>query len=244
LPLLAIDTATEVLALALSRDGSVLSEAGIEAGRSHLELLLPQVRQMLDDNGLAIGDVRGLAVGVGPGTFSGLRVGIATARAFSQALEAPLAGFSTLEAVALELAGKDPAHAAPVVMPLIDAKRGQVFAQLFRKADNSDVAAISGILCLDPEDLVRSLAELTTEPILAGGNGAIAYRDRLAGSSQLELLDTGDTANRVRASWHLRAIRDGISFEPRQLLSVTPVYVREPDADKTILLRKREPWLK
>jgi len=244
LTLLAIDTATEVLALALCRDGSVLAEASIDAGRSHLELLLPQVQRMLDENGMSITDVRGLAVGVGPGTFSGLRVGIATARALSQALEAPLAGFSTLEALALELTRNDPANTSPVVMPLIDAKRGQVFAQLFRKSGAGDVTAISGILCLDPEDLVRGLPEITTEPVRAGGNGAISYRDRLAGSAQLELLDAEQPANQVRASWHLRAIHDGISFEPRQLLSVIPVYVREPDADKTILLRKREPWLK
>jgi tRNA threonylcarbamoyladenosine biosynthesis protein TsaB len=244
LPALAIDTATEVLALALAENGAILAESSIDAGRSHLELLLTAVHKLLEENSMTIRDVDAIAAGTGPGTFSGLRVGIATARALAQTLKVPLTGFSTLESLALELAGDVPFPESPMIMPLIDAKRGQVFTQFFRKEGENRVTPESEILCLDPDQLLEMQPRMTWGDVRAGGNGATAYHDLFAQAKNIDLLTVDDPRNRVRAVWHLRAVKDGNIFDPRQLLAVVPFYVREPDADRTILLRKKEPWLK
>jgi|SRR5665811_552118 len=242
--ILAIDTATEVLALALGDGEMVLAESSIDAGRSHLEMLLPAAFDLLGSTGMTIGDVTAIVVGTGPGTFSGLRVGIATARALAQSLEIPLFGFSTIEALAKELAFGIETSMPGWVLPLIDARRGQVFTQLYKKEGNERLKPESEVLCLDPDKLSGVLSVTAADAIRAGGNGALAYRQVLADSGRLDLLDTDDRANRVRAAWHVGALNTVPDYKPGQLLDVLPIYVREPDANKTILLKKREPWLK
>lgn len=241
---LAIDTATEVLSLALGEGEQVLAESGIDAGRSHLEMLLPAAQELLNSAGMTINDVTAIIVGTGPGTFSGLRVGIATARALAQSLEIPLFGSSTLEALAKELAVGMDSSKPGWVLPLIDARRGQVFTRLYRKEGENGLKPESEVLCIDPDKLSGVLPETSTEAVRAGGNGVLAYREILAANQQLALLQASDQANRVRASWHLGALHAVTEYQPGQLLTVLPLYVREPDADKTVLQKKREPWLK
>ena len=133
MPTLSFDTATDVLSLALGEGERVLAEIDIDAGRSHLERLLPAARELLGRAGMSIDDMTSIVVGTGPGTFSGLRVGIATARALAQSLEIPLFGSSTLEALAKELAAGIDGSKHGWILPLIDARRSQVFTQLYRK---------------------------------------------------------------------------------------------------------------
>jgi len=244
LPALAIDTATDVLALAISEHGGIVAESNLDAGRHHLELLLPKIQDLLQEYEKSITDIEAIAVGTGPGTFSGLRVGIATARALSQMLRVPLAGFNTLEAVALQLAGEDAIAATPMLLPIIDAKRGQIFTQLYRREGEDRVVPESEVLCISPEGLPAKLVQIAPGKVKAGGNGAVAYHDQLGASSHLVLLPADHPANRVRAIWHFQALSKDAIYQPRQLLEVLPLYVREPDADRTILLRKKEPWLK
>lgn len=247
MPTLAIDTSTEVLALALGDGEEVLAELGIDAGRSHLEMLLPAVQDLLDSNGMAIGDLTAIVTGTGPGTFSGLRVGIATARALAQSLELPLFGYSSLEALANGLAAGAERPMPHWILPLIDARRGQVFARIYKKEGEKGLKPESEVLCLDPDRLSDILPEISEGSVRAGGNGALAFREILAAGGRLELLEKDDEANRMRAAWHISAAEDSeieAGYQPGKLLSVLPLYVREPDADKTVLLKKREPWLK
>src|SRR2546426_228465 len=111
---LAFDTATNVATSALVRDGEVLGERASQAGR-----VLVDVHALLGDAGCAPEDLTGIAVGTGPGSFTGVRIGLATARGLAVALELPVAGVSTLAALA---AG------APDAVAVIDAQRHEVFA--------------------------------------------------------------------------------------------------------------------
>jgi tRNA threonylcarbamoyladenosine biosynthesis protein TsaB len=110
---LALDTATEVATSALVRDGEVLGERASRAVR-----ILEDVDALLTEADLDAARVGGLAVGTGPGSYTGLRMGLVTARTLSLSLGAPVAGVSTLEALA---------HGAPGALPVIDGRRGEVF---------------------------------------------------------------------------------------------------------------------
>ncbi len=241
---LAFDTATEILAVSLGNNGKVICEEGIEAGRSHLEMLLPSIQNLLKGNNYSLSDIDRIVAGIGPGTFSGLRVGVSTARALAQTLEIPLSGFSTLEAMALELNRRFAHSGLRKLMPLIDAKRGQVFTQFYRIEGEGVIAPESDVLCLDPVSLVGRVGVIAQEKVGAGGNGAIPYRDAFAGSNLLELLPVEDEGNRVHAGWLLHKPGSHLDQDVNNLRNLVPMYVREPDADKTILLRKKEPWLK
>lgn len=246
MPVLAIDTATEVCAVALGEGGRLLGESVIDAGRSHLEMLLPEIHTLLENHGLATRDIRALAVGTGPGTFSGLRVGIATARGLAQGLRVPLRGSSTLEALAAGMVEAMPAgteRGDVDIMPVIDAKRGQVFARLYRCENSGGLKAASEIMCLDPEELLGLFPPGVARRVLAAGNGALAYYEMFENNTRFKLYAREEPCHLVRAAFHVGAASEAGSYDPRDLLAVLPVYVREPDADKTVLLRKREPWL-
>jgi tRNA threonylcarbamoyl adenosine modification protein YeaZ len=193
--ILAFDTATDVATSALVDDGEVLGERA-----SRAVTLLEDVDALLRQAGARTGDLQGLAVGTGPGSFTGLRVGLATARGLALSLGLPVAGVSTLDALA---AG------APGALPVIDARRGEVFVL----QDEPRVLA--------PQDLQFDAGTLCV------GDGAVRYRAALEAKGA-EIPPDRDERHLPRARFHAQLARD---FGPAEL--VEPMYLRVPDADKT-----------
>ncbi|HEX5641100.1 MAG TPA: tRNA (adenosine(37)-N6)-threonylcarbamoyltransferase complex dimerization subunit type 1 TsaB, partial [Thermoleophilia bacterium] len=131
--ILALETATTACSAALcAADGSVVAERLALDGPAHSRLLLPFVHEILGETGAGWDDIETVAVGLGPGAFTGLRIGIATARALAQADgRAGLAGVPTLTALALALAGAPEAAPGRLLVPLVDGRRREVFAAVF-----------------------------------------------------------------------------------------------------------------
>ncbi|HEY6032285.1 MAG TPA: tRNA (adenosine(37)-N6)-threonylcarbamoyltransferase complex dimerization subunit type 1 TsaB [Gaiellaceae bacterium] len=190
--ILAFDTATRVATSALVRDGEVLGERVSTA-----VTLLEEVDDLLRAAGAAPGDLDALAVGTGPGSFTGVRIGLATARGLALSLGIPAAGVSTLDALA---AG------APGALPVIDARRSEVFVPL-RPAK--------------PE-------ELEVEGRLCVGDGAVRYRDLLEARGA-EIPPDDDERHVPRARHHAALARD---FGPAE--AVEPIYLRVPDAEQAV----------
>ncbi len=190
---LAFDTATDAATAALVDDEEVLGERTTRAIR-----LLEDADALLRQAGAHQRDLGRLAVGVGPGSFTGVRLGLATARGLALALEIPVAGVSTLDALA---AG------APGAVPVIDAKRREVFA------------LVRG------EPWVGPPAELPLEPgALCVGDGAVRYRDVLTSA---EVPPDDDERHLPRARFHARL---ATGYGPAE--TVEPLYLRVPDVDR------------
>jgi len=194
--IVAFDTATEVATSALVWDGEVLGELA-----SRPVSVLEDVDALLRRGGVRDSQLEGIVVGIGPGSFTGLRMGLATARTLAFSFDIPLAGVSTLEALA---AG------APEAVPVIDARRREVFA------------------LVDGEHVVLAPADL---PIDGGrsyvGNGAVRYRHWIESSGGSVPLD--DTELHLpRARFHAQL---ATGFGPPE--QVQPMYLRVPDVDRT-----------
>ena len=193
--MLAFDTATDVATSALVDDGEVLGERA-----SRAVTLLEDVDALLRQGGAHPRDLDALAIGIGPGSFTGVRIGLAVARGLGVALELPGAGVSTLDALA---AG------APGAVPVVDARRSEVFA------------LVGG------EYIVVAPAELEVESgVEYIGDGALRYRDVLEERGAVIPPDT-DERHRPRARFHAQLAHDLGSIE-----EIEPLYLRLPDAKK------------
>ena len=220
--LLALETATAAGAVALVLDGTVAAEIVTTTTRQHTETLLPAAVKLLAGVGLVVGDLDAVVVDVGPGLFTGLRVGVATAR--SLALSAGIG----LEAVtSLEVLAADPAtEGASSVIALVDARRGEVFAQHF--AVTGDQRHPRGEPAVLRPDALGAWA-VSVEPeagrLVIVGDGAVRYAEAaqvLGGEilSSVTIPSPGVAALLVE-----RRGRRGPAPE-----SVVPLYLRDPDA--------------
>jgi tRNA threonylcarbamoyladenosine biosynthesis protein TsaB len=221
--ILALETATTACSAALcAADGSVVAERVALDGPAHSQLLLPFVREVLEEGGAGWDGVATVAVGLGPGAFTGLRIGIATARALAQADgRAGLAGVPTLAALALALADA-PETAGRRLVPLIDGRRREVFAAVFER-DGDGVRQVEDVAVVRADDLAGWLA--ARGEVLTGGDGAVLYRDLLPGSSVPAAGIVAPTAAMVG-----RAAAHGAPGLVRGPDAVLPLYGRAPDA--------------
>ena len=124
---LAFDTATDVVSVAIGRDGEPLGAVQLASGREHAERLVPAIRTLVADTGVSLDRLAAIAVGIGPGRFTGLRVGVTTAKVMAQALRIPVVGIGTLDLVAYPLH-----HARRDVVAVVDARRKEVFWARYR----------------------------------------------------------------------------------------------------------------
>jgi tRNA threonylcarbamoyladenosine biosynthesis protein TsaB len=221
--ILALETATTACSAALcAADGSVVAERVAYEGPAHSQLLLPFVREVLEEGGAGWEGVRTVAVGLGPGAFTGLRIGIATARALAQADgSAGLAGVPTLAAVALALADA-PEAAGRRLVPLIDGRRREVFAAVFEQHADG-LRQVEDVAVVRADDLTAWLG--ARGAVLTGGDGAVLYGDLLPDSAPLARSVVGPTAALVG-----RAAACGAPGLVRGPDAVLPLYGRAPDA--------------
>jgi tRNA threonylcarbamoyladenosine biosynthesis protein TsaB len=216
--LVAMDTATpSTVAGVLLDDGRVVEarDDPPEGSRGeHASRLLPLVERALEEAGVTWDDVERIAVGVGPGGFTGLRIGIATARALAQARGLPLVPVSSLAALA---AGAEPPVAVAAV---IDARRGEVFAGAW-----AGERLLLEPAALAPDALAERLRALDP-PVQAVGDGAVRFRSALEGAGVAVPVD-GSAVHRIAAA---PLCRLGAAGEPAERDRLLPDYRREPDA--------------
>lgn len=222
---LGFDTATDVLTVAVSAGGEVLRESSEDpesGGRPrHSALLLREIERSVDAAG-GWEHIDRIAVGLGPGSYTGLRIGIATARALAQARSLPVAGVGSLAALAAAIAAHPDAEGRPA-LPLLDARRGQAFAALHAP----DGEELWQPRVLAPEELAEKVRGLDPAP-LAGGDGSLRFASELEAAGAA-VASPDDPVHRIAARW-ICALGEQTETSPPELIG--PIYLRPPDADK------------
>ncbi|MGI8460870.1 MAG: tRNA (adenosine(37)-N6)-threonylcarbamoyltransferase complex dimerization subunit type 1 TsaB [Solirubrobacterales bacterium] len=230
---IAFDSATDGVAVGLARAGEVLAEtlAGADAGERprHASVLLEAIEAAVEAGG-GWERVGRIGIGVGPGSYTGMRIGIATGRALAQARELPAVGVGTLTALALGIAGRAEARGR-VCLAVGDARRSEIFAQLHddRGTPLSDPAVLA------PDRLAGWLAEIGGKPLsngverpLAAGSGALRFARELEVAG-VKVLPAGDPAHRLAPRHLCTLTAEGAGVAPSE---IRPVYLREPDAKR------------
>lgn len=204
--LLALDTSSPQVTVALTEGEAVLAERASAQTMKHGELLAPLVAAVLDDAGAMRQDVTAIGVGVGPGPFTGLRVGLVTARTLAHVLEVPVYGVCSLDVLAVE--ALDTGAVGDEFLVATDARRKEVYWARYLDGVRVDGPAVER-----PADLVPRIG--AGVPVV--GEGAALYPDLLGGA-------VGPL--RPSAGWLGRVLAQ----ERAELLDPEPLYLRRPDA--------------
>lgn len=215
---LGIDTATPQVGCALGGAGGPLASFHAALGRRHAETLTPALAFVCQQAGVALGEIGAIAVDIGPGLFTGLRVGLATGKAMAGALGVPMVALTSLDLLAQPLG-----HTTRVVAAMVDARRGEVFWALYRPAP-AGMQRLSDYAVDEPAAVAAQLAALGEE-CLAVGDGARRYAAAFDG---VEVAGPEyaypSAAWLVELAWPLAEAGKGV--DPREL---NPLYLRTAD---------------
>lgn len=220
--LLAINTATPHLAMALVEDGALLAETVLDVSNTHSEAIFVQLEHLMAWTGRPRSDLSALAVTVGPGGFTGLRTGITMAKTLAQALDRPAFGIDTLEALAYQFVGPG------LISAMLDARRGLVFAGLYRvHADGVETVRPGALYPIAEWLAVLDAAE---GPIGCVGEGAMRHRETLvAHDARFWVPPDALMASRA-VTIALLAEQRLKRGAPDEGPTLAPIYLREPQA--------------
>ncbi|HJP16781.1 MAG TPA: tRNA (adenosine(37)-N6)-threonylcarbamoyltransferase complex dimerization subunit type 1 TsaB [Acidimicrobiales bacterium] len=230
--ILGIESAGSQIGCAIGGHEGVLASAHTGKGRQHAESLAPQIDFVRKQAGIEFAELGAIAVDVGPGLYTGLRVGLSSATTIAHALGIPMIGISSLDLLAF------PARwTSRLIVAALDARRGELFTALFRKVPGG-VQRIRDPQVSTPQELLAELM-MIEEPALLVGDGALRYQEIFSSIRRVEMAEQGlanPSARSLVQLAHAQAIRE----EFVQSWDIKPVYLRQPDAEINWKTRKEE----
>lgn len=228
---LAVDTSTMISTCAVLDDEKILGEYSLNQEITHSENLVPMIKEMLDNLELSISDINLYGVATGPGSFTGLRIGIATVKSFAHVFDKPIVGVSTLEGLAFNLPCKG------IVVPMIDARRNRVYTGIYRW-ENGNIINIIEPTIMEIDILLEYLNK-NYNNIMVNGNGATLYKDKIISilSDKVKLAPIGLNGCRAASICELSLLKwkEG---KVNDYYTLVPDYLRESQAQRE--LRKKE----
>jgi tRNA threonylcarbamoyladenosine biosynthesis protein TsaB len=231
--ILGIETATMHVGCAIGGHEGVLAHVEVSRERRHAETLTPMIEQACRLADIELGELGCLAVDIGPGLFTGMRVGIATAKAIAHALRLPVIGITSLDLLAFPVR-----HSNRVIGTVIDARRGEVFYAFYRQVPGG-VQRIAAPAVGTAQDVLGDVMAQGDDVLLVG-DGALRYREQLGEATRVEFaeqwLSHPSAATLVQLA-HARALREDWVHQR----DVEPLYLRRPDARINWETRQRAP---
>jgi tRNA threonylcarbamoyladenosine biosynthesis protein TsaB len=221
--ILGIDTATAQVSVAVGGHEGVLASTQSVRGKQHAEILTPSIEFTCKQARIELSEISVVAVDLGPGLFTGLRVGVAAAKAMAHALRVPMIGVSSLDLVAFPLR-----HSPKLIVAAVDARRGELFTASYRQVPGG-LQRLTPNHVVNPDDLASELLATAEECVLVG-DGATRYREVFDGLHKVEIIEAGlnyPAAASLVMLAHARALREDW-VKPWDL---QPLYLRKPDAE-------------
>jgi tRNA threonylcarbamoyladenosine biosynthesis protein TsaB len=220
--ILAVDTATRSCSVAITDNDCIVSEITLNLAQTHAAILMSMIHRVLDAAHLFLDDIDGFAITIGPGSFTGLRIGLSTIKGISAATGKPVVGVSTLEALAHNYP-----YASDCICPMIDARKGQVYCARYRFRDG--VLSIElPVRSITPMNAVKDLNEIC----IFIGDGALAYKNLIVEQLGELALFAHPCHHIIKASVvaHLSLPRF-LNGDTEDVAALVPVYARKSDAE-------------
>lgn len=229
--ILCIDTSSEICSVAILEDNNVIKEISIEDANTHSVKLMPLVKQIFDETNLSINDIDLFACDKGPGSFTGIRIGIATIKAFIDITNKPCIGISSLMGLAYNIDDEG------YICSLIDAKNNNVYYSLF-KHQNNKYEQVGEYISEDINN-VTNILKNCNKTIFFVGNGSIVYKDMLESVlKENAKFNMNIDANKLSAICIGKAAFDVYSSNEINAYSLSPLYLKKSSAER--LLEEKE----
>lgn len=221
--ILAVDTATEICGVALAIDGQVKTEMILSQGVTHTQSIMVAIESVLAMSRMDVGAIDVYAVTRGPGSFTGLRIGISTVKGLALASARPMVGISSLEVLANQAPG-----CSDLICPIMDARRNEVYWTLYRRTGADKISTAMG----EQVGPVSAMAESIESACYFIGNGVAQYRNTIKQLIKAPAQWAADASNGIRPSVLARLawqrVRNG---EIDDIRTFSPVYLRKSDAE-------------
>lgn len=220
---LGIETSTPAASVTIGSEQGIIGSCLMTRSAGHGTFILPAVEFLMKESGLSYNNLSAVAVGVGPGLFTGLRVGVATAKTLAQALSVPIIGVSSLDLLAFDVR-----YSSKLICPVVDAKRKEVFFAFYRQVPGG-ITRESSYVVGSPARLLAEI-EGTKGDFLLIGNGALLYRDQLEEGRKVEFGSMANAFPRAASLVELalpRLYREDYD----RVFDLEPLYMRRSDAE-------------
>jgi len=231
MPILALDTATLVSSVALATKDTLLAEITLQTKKTHSELLMPHIAKLIDMAEVSKSDIKAVAVSIGPGSFTGLRIGLSTAKTLAYAMNIPLVGVPTLAAMA---------YGCPVpgviLAPMLDAQKGNVYQALF-EWQQGELREIQPAAVIKVDTALEQLCQYDRPAVLLG-EAAVIYREEIKQIGKNLILAPPHViiqrAGSV-ADLGFKLLEQGVKHDA---MSLEPLYIRRSEAE--VLWERRQ----
>jgi tRNA threonylcarbamoyladenosine biosynthesis protein TsaB len=238
--ILAIDTATEQVSIAVGDALNIAAAMHVASDRRHVEALIPAIRLLLGNLGLTVHDLSAIAVDVGPGLFTGMRVGLATAQTLADLAEIPVVGVDSLTVVAHGAHVVSPVDVddVDIVIPVLDARRSQVYWSMFRNnfTDANPLEAVRRPRVGDVSELVEDIMDRGQRALVVG-TGAVRYAEQIASCAEVVRIGHRSGLGSFAFNPHLPHASVLLPLAAEKVETgavgetVEPLYLRAPDAE-------------
>jgi len=233
---LAMDTSTNVLTVAVADDNVIIAEYSTNLKKDHALRLMPAIDNILKDAGVKVSDLNGIIVANGPGSYTGLRIGVSTAKAMSWALNIPVISVSSLSLIARSVK-----YFNGLIVPIIDARRGQVFTGIYSNYNSNcgiewkNVESDRIVLMADWLEFIKQKLKQKDVPVIFTGNDVNIFADLIDqafGSSNRKVLISEHSSQTSRAGeligLGIQLIKSGVRHDAK---SLAPEYLRLAEAE-------------
>lgn len=231
--ILALDTSTIMTTVAVLDDKQILGEYSLNQDMSHSEKLVPMVKEVLDGIGLAVEEIDLFAVSIGPGSFTGLRIGVTTIKTFAHLFNKPVVGVSTLEALAFNLPYNK------IIVPMMDARRNRVYTGIY-SWENDNLVTLMEAKAIDIDELLVYLKD-SYDDMVVNGHGSSLYKEKIKEVLKDKVKFSTISHNTCRATsvGELAYIKYKGGYEDNYY-TLVPEYLRESQAQRVLVEKEQK----
>ncbi|WDV46174.1 tRNA (adenosine(37)-N6)-threonylcarbamoyltransferase complex dimerization subunit type 1 TsaB [Clostridiaceae bacterium M8S5] len=224
--ILAVDTSSIVASVALIDDDKLLCEYTVNYKRTHSETILPMIKEVLDSCQLKTGDIDVFAVSIGPGSFTGLRIGVATIKALAHSVDKPVVGIPSMDSMAYNMF-----NCNSLIVPMMDARRDRVYTGIYTWRDNK-FEVIKAQDVIEIEQILDDLRDRDEEVIISG-DGGVAYRDIIKEKLGEKVVFSSAYVNMAKASSLAQmALERAKNNQLESYYDLVPEYLRKSQAER------------